>query len=73
MNTTSLITNHADGEGVVSRNARITAEGVKILKKFMQSESSQLLVPLLILLRRSKLMQHSLAISNSTVKWKLKY
>uniref|UniRef100_A0A7S3QBR6 Uncharacterized protein n=1 Tax=Chaetoceros debilis TaxID=122233 RepID=A0A7S3QBR6_9STRA len=34
MNTTSLITNHADGEGVVSCNARITAEGVKILKKF---------------------------------------
>ena len=34
MNTTSLSTNHADGEGVMSRNARITAEGVKILKKF---------------------------------------
>lgn len=34
MNTTSLITNHTDGEGLVSHNARITAEGAKILKKF---------------------------------------
>jgi hypothetical protein len=64
MNNTSLITNHADGEGTVSRNGKIKIEGVKILKP---------LVFLLILLRRSKLMQDSLAISKDSVKWKLMY
>ena len=37
MNNTSLITNHADGEGTVSRNGKIKIEGVKILKKFVKA------------------------------------
>ena len=38
MNNTSLITNHADGEGtVVSRNGKIKIEGIKTLKKFVKA------------------------------------